>query len=389
MTATLLLADDSPTIQRVIELTFADEDVRVVAVGDGNAAIARIEEQPPDIVLADVGMPFKSGYEVSTYVKHSPRLSHIPVILLTGAFEPIDQRKAEEARCDGVLAKPFEPQLVIARVKELLAKPRAGASGPAPLASRLVPAPAPERAAPGPAPVPPPAAAPATPPASESLGDFFDRLDEAFANLPAAQRVMVTPESVDHESGVAPPFSAQPMPPTAAAEEADDLWDIELPPVSDRQLPSFLAPPTAASGMSPAAPSAPAAPPLPAAPPTPAVPVQTTSAVIAAPTASPAIAAPTPSSSPAAVDKPAMPALADAFATLLAAEEPGAAPANTAAWVRPPIVTDELVERVAERVLERLSERAVHETTAQVVAPIVERLVREELDRIKAAIKNL
>jgi hypothetical protein len=84
-----------------------------------------------------------------------------------------------------------------------------------------------------------------------------------------------------------------------------------------------------------------------------------------------------------------MPGLADAFATLLAAEEPGAAPANTAAWVRPPIVIDELVERVAARVLERLSERAVHETTAQVVSPIVERLVREELDRIKAAIRNL
>src|SRR6478672_3708436 len=121
---TLLLADDSVTIQRVIELTFADEDVDVVAVSDGDAAIAVLDASPPpDIVLADIGMPGRNGYEVARYVKHTPRLAHIPVVLLTGAFEPVDQAKATEVGCDGVLAKPFEPQLVIGRVKELLASP--------------------------------------------------------------------------------------------------------------------------------------------------------------------------------------------------------------------------------------------------------------------------
>src|ERR671929_1442920 len=119
---TLLLADDSVTIQRVIELTFADEDVQVVAVSDGDQAIERLEASPPDIVLADIGMPGKNGYEVAQYVKQSPRLSHIPVVLLTGAFEPVDQAKATAAGCDGVLAKPFEPQIVIGRVRELLGK---------------------------------------------------------------------------------------------------------------------------------------------------------------------------------------------------------------------------------------------------------------------------
>src|SRR5213592_3332133 len=74
---TLLLADDSVTIQRVIELTFADEDIVVVAVGDGDQAIARLDSDPPDIVLADVGMPGRDGYEVAAYVKQSPRLNHI------------------------------------------------------------------------------------------------------------------------------------------------------------------------------------------------------------------------------------------------------------------------------------------------------------------------
>src|SRR5512137_1232469 len=116
----LLLADDSVTIQRVIELSFADEDIQVIAVGDGQAAIDRISADPPDIVLADVGMPERDGYEVAAFIKNDPALEHIPVLLLTGAFEPIDDERAQAVRCDGVLAKPFEPQLLISRVKELL-----------------------------------------------------------------------------------------------------------------------------------------------------------------------------------------------------------------------------------------------------------------------------
>ncbi|MCX6551083.1 MAG: response regulator [Acidobacteria bacterium] len=120
----LLLADDSVTIQRVIELTFADEDIQVIAVGDGKQAIERIELDRPDIVLADVGMPERDGYEVAAFVKNTPHLSHIPVLLLTGAFEPVDEQRASAVGCDGVLAKPFEPQMVITRVKELLADAR-------------------------------------------------------------------------------------------------------------------------------------------------------------------------------------------------------------------------------------------------------------------------
>ena len=81
---TLLLADDSVTIQRVIELTFADEAIKVVAVSDGDQAIQHIEADPPDIVLVDIGMPGRSGYEVAQHIKQSPRLKHIPVLLLAG-----------------------------------------------------------------------------------------------------------------------------------------------------------------------------------------------------------------------------------------------------------------------------------------------------------------
>src|SRR3954452_18871211 len=108
----LLLADDSVTIQRVIELTFADEDVQVIAVGNGADAIERAQRDRPDIVLADVGMPERNGYEVAAFIKGTPNLAHILVVLLTGACEPVDEARARAVGCDGVLVKPFEPQLV-------------------------------------------------------------------------------------------------------------------------------------------------------------------------------------------------------------------------------------------------------------------------------------
>jgi CheY-like chemotaxis protein len=120
MPKTLLLADDSSTIQRVVELTFAEQDIRVVAVDDGEQALQSIARDQPDIVLADVGVPRLDGYSVSSHVKSSPQLQHIPVLLLAGAFEPVDADRARAARCDGVLVKPFEPRLLVSRVHELL-----------------------------------------------------------------------------------------------------------------------------------------------------------------------------------------------------------------------------------------------------------------------------
>ena len=96
MARTILLADDSSTVQRVIELTFAEEDMHVVTVGSGEQAIARVETERPDIVLVDADMPGKNGYDVARFIKDSPQLSHIPVLLLAGTAEPVDQRKAAE-----------------------------------------------------------------------------------------------------------------------------------------------------------------------------------------------------------------------------------------------------------------------------------------------------
>jgi CheY-like chemotaxis protein len=352
---TLLLADDSVTIQRVIELTFADEDIDVVAVSDGDQAIARLDAMPPDIVLADVGMPGKSGYEVAAYVKQTPRLAHIPVMLLTGAFEPVDEAKAAAAGCDGVLAKPFEPQMVIGRVKELLGRLTktallASAAPPA-AATDLWPASTvdPRLAAQGPA------------ASAKKIDDYFDQLDAAFTSLsgkPPADLTEVHPASpvpadVDW-FGLKPESTPAPLIDVSMSREAEQ-------PAAWTEAPDLhLVPP-------------------------PESPVQE-----AVPDELPSLPSQPPSSLPPAA-APSLPPLADAFAALLAAEHGDAAPIAPLAWPSAvgaaPAVTDDLVERVARRVLEQLTDRVVREAVSDAVSAIAERLVREEIERIKSSIE--
>jgi len=116
----ILLADDSITIQKVVELTFSDGDFDVLSVGSGDQAITKAREFKPDIALLDVIMPEKNGYEVCQVLKQDSALSHIPVLLLTGTFESFDRTRAEEVGADGYLTKPFESQMLISKVEELL-----------------------------------------------------------------------------------------------------------------------------------------------------------------------------------------------------------------------------------------------------------------------------
>jgi len=117
----LLIADDSVTIQKVVELTFLDEGMEVATAGDGHQAIARLEEFAPDIVLADVFMPGLTGYQVCETIKHHERFHHIPVMLLVGSFEPFDEAEARRVGADDVLTKPFQSiRQLVNRVGTLL-----------------------------------------------------------------------------------------------------------------------------------------------------------------------------------------------------------------------------------------------------------------------------
>jgi CheY-like chemotaxis protein len=119
----ILVADDNTNIQKMVVLAFQERGIEVIAVGNGEAAVRRIPDANPDLVLADVFMPVRNGYEVCEFVKKDARFSHIPVILLVGAFDPLDEKEARRVGADGVLKKPFvPPDPLIAMVMSALEK---------------------------------------------------------------------------------------------------------------------------------------------------------------------------------------------------------------------------------------------------------------------------
>ncbi len=125
----ILVADDNSNIQKMVTLAFQERGVDVTAVGNGEAAVRRLPDLNPDLVLADVFMPVRNGYEVCEFIKKDQRFAHIPVILLVGAFDPLDEKEARRVGADGVLKKPFvPPDPLIAMVLSALEKnPRVAA----------------------------------------------------------------------------------------------------------------------------------------------------------------------------------------------------------------------------------------------------------------------
>lgn len=129
MARTILLADDSPTIRKIVELTFSDSDLRVESAESGEEALEKIERLDPDLVLADVVMPGPSGYEICRTVKGSER--PIPVILLAGTFEPFDRQQAADCGADAHIVKPFESGALREKVEQLLGRTVAAEATPA------------------------------------------------------------------------------------------------------------------------------------------------------------------------------------------------------------------------------------------------------------------
>src|ERR1700731_2982866 len=125
--ARILVADDNSNIQKMVSLALKDQGIDVVAVGNGEAAVRKISDLRPDLVLADVLMPVRNLYEVCKYVKDDSTLAHIPVILLVGAFDPLDEQEAQRVCADGVLIKPFvPPDPLISMVKSALLRSSSG-----------------------------------------------------------------------------------------------------------------------------------------------------------------------------------------------------------------------------------------------------------------------
>lgn len=356
MPHTLLLADDSVTIRRVIELSFADESVRVVSVSSGREAMNAITAAPPDIILADAGMPDVSGYDIAAFVKGRAELRHIPVVLLAGAFEPLDEARARSSGSDGVLVKPFEPQMVVTRVRELLSQ----ATAAQPSAAAL--------------------------PVDPMFDASLDRLDAAFssaAQVPAIDETTAT----DFANDLRQLRSARPEP---QGFDRQDFGDWDLPARAPAEARRFEALPseieTGAEMLLPPAPE-PVAPPLPPAitlaprppappvPPPAAPPAPAPAPAPAAPPAAPVYAAPASGSRP-------LP-LADAFSSLLAAEE-GRPHAPIRGLVTEAVpasasLSDADMDAIVDKVMARLGSGV-----RGAVIDLAERLVKTEIDRLKA-----
>ncbi|MFA7059196.1 MAG: response regulator [Pedobacter sp.] len=119
MSIKILLADDSITIQKVISIIFGGDDYTLTVVDNGKTAIDKARELSPDVLLIDAIMPGMSGYEVCEVVRATPALATKPILILTGSFEPFDEAKAKSCGADDFLAKPFESQQIVNKVKEL------------------------------------------------------------------------------------------------------------------------------------------------------------------------------------------------------------------------------------------------------------------------------
>ena len=117
---TVYFIDDSATMREVIKIAFRRENINVVACHDAATALTEIEAAKPDIVITDVIMPDKDGYDVCQHIKSHPELAKTPVILMSGVVNRAVAEKAFAVKADELLRKPFQPQDLIARVKHLL-----------------------------------------------------------------------------------------------------------------------------------------------------------------------------------------------------------------------------------------------------------------------------
>ena len=376
----ILLADDSPTIQRLVTQMFAGGEFDVVAVSNGDAAVRKFEEIRPDIILADIYMPGKNGYEVCAAVKKHPELGDTPVVLLAGAFDAYDEETATQVGAATHITKPFEPQALLSLVGSLA--PKEGRSRPAT----------------APASAPPPAVARPTPPAAIAVAAAAS---VEFAPAPLTLEVTAPPASFEGtlaaslslESSAAPaaPLSLE----SSAAPAAPLSLESDLEPAVPLTLESSVAPSTPLSlesALEPAAIVREEEKPTPVEEPAfipveGEKPLQLESALTSDPVPAPAIEAPpieplpapvksaaveTPAPpKPAAVDSPAPPADSD----LLGLQELFKPSPSSAT------VSDAEIERIAQLVIQKLSTQVIENVAWDVVPDITTKVLKEELKR--------
>ena len=132
-----MFIDDSATMREVVKIAFRRENIDVVAFPDANSALTEMEQKTPDLVITDVIMPERDGYEVCQHIKQHPKLSKTPVILMSGVVNRAVAEKAFAVKAAELIRKPFQPQDLITRVKHLLQPEAVPQPAPAAAAAAL------------------------------------------------------------------------------------------------------------------------------------------------------------------------------------------------------------------------------------------------------------
>jgi len=350
----LLIADGSPMMHRIMELTFAPEGVQVLTASDGEQAISLLSIARPDVVIADHALSRRSGYEVAAFIREHGELGHIPILLLASPFEPLDRDRAEAAGVAGEISKPFDPGQLVARVRELLTRRQPPPVSLGPLTDRD-PAPALKLVT------------PATPPARGALDDYFDRLDAALAKLD--DQLTEPPES-PAPSG-APGERLDPRP---AIERQREIDDEPLVPTLDALLATPPASPAGRGARSP-------------------FDGVSSGAPLEHPRRTDA------DGEQRVGDGDELGSIVEALEVLRSRNSGQHAPSGGAAEIQPAAldvisearhpdvagttITEAMVDEITRRVLERLAPGAVSQVVNEVVTQVAERLLREEIARLK------
>ena len=123
MNSKILVADESPTIHKIVAMAFENESITVEGISRGEHALKYMKDFQPDIVLADIHLPGIDGYELCQQIKNSPSFGSVRVILLTSDFEDIDEAGLEISRADDFISKPFKTEEILEKVKSQLKTP--------------------------------------------------------------------------------------------------------------------------------------------------------------------------------------------------------------------------------------------------------------------------
>ena len=141
MPVTILVAEDSTTMRRVLEMTFAGEDAKVTVVSSGEEAVAKAEEIKPDVVIADLSMHAMDGYGVAQKIRGKPALAKTSVIAMASQKNPYNETKGKVSGVQDFVIKPFDTQALIDKVKKAVSSPRrVGAPEPPPSRMEVPPA---------------------------------------------------------------------------------------------------------------------------------------------------------------------------------------------------------------------------------------------------------